>query len=463
MQQVEEGIRQRGRPARLSWWLTVLLITVMTGFGMSGEVLAQQERPISLQEALQLAKDQNYQLRQAGNEADAAQARYRQTNAVWLPQLSVEEQYVTTNDPLNTFGFKLKQEGVTQQDFMPSRLNDPDRIENFSTTFSVKQPILNPDGIFKRSAAKKGMEAARAKAERTEYYIDFQVKRAYYGLVLARQRKTVIDTALVLARTAKKQASDFYDQGMIDKADYLAANVRVLKLENQQTQAEHAVEQTDEQLKLLLGMKDEDAPLKPTDGIEPMPVSEPQWDLAKINQTRSDMQAIQFRIKAAKRSMQAAKGSFLPKLNAFGNYSWNDDVLFGSRGESYMLGASLQWNLFSGFKQLGKVQEQKIQLRNAKLMYEKQAHENKVELRKARRNLRQAEKQISLTQEEIKQAREQLRIRTNRYEQGMEKTTDLLQAEVALSEARLQHAQALYQYRMSAAHLELLLERPIAL
>ena len=70
------------------------------------------------------------------------------TNSVFLPGIEASHTGVTTNDPLSSFGFKLKQEIVQQADFDPARLNDPGSNENFGTKIEIQQPLLNLDGIY---------------------------------------------------------------------------------------------------------------------------------------------------------------------------------------------------------------------------------------------------------------------------------------------------------------------------
>lgn len=59
------------------------------------------------------------------------------------------------------------------------------------------------------------------------------------------------------------------------------------------------------------------------------------------------------------------------------------------------------------------------------------------------------------------QAQEALRIRTDRYKQGLEKTADLLMAEALTSQKELQYIQSIYKYKQSVFEMELLLEQDI--
>jgi len=81
-----------------------------------------------------------------------------------------------------------------------------------------------------------------------------------------------------------------------------------------------------------------------------------------------------------------------------------------------------------------------------------------VQLEQAYRNLEHAQLQIELTQAMIEQAQEDARIRENRFNEGMEQTTNLLQAETRLLEAKLNHSFALFQQKMSLAAIQMILE-----
>ena len=75
-------------------------------------------------------------------EVDAMQGDKNKSLAVFLPQITLSETFVRTDDPLNSFGFKLKQRSVTAMDFNPALLNNPDPINNWSTQISILQPYI---------------------------------------------------------------------------------------------------------------------------------------------------------------------------------------------------------------------------------------------------------------------------------------------------------------------------------
>lgn len=428
-------------------------------YAQQGTGAESEVREMSLPEVLAMTEEANFRVRMAEADMDIARSQYRQTNAAFLPQLSFEETGIRTNDPLSVFGFRLKQEAVTAADFNPATLNAPDPYNNFSTKFEVRQPLLNADMLFKRGAMKNQLSAAEEQFKGTLAYARFQVKDTYYRLVLMMEQLDAIEKSLTAARENERQAGNFLEQNMISKADYLAAKVRMLELESRKSQVQNQLLTVQDNLNFLLGIEEE-IKIVPSDSMETPRISEDQLEDVKPT-ANSELRALDYRVSAAEQMLRSSKFSFVPSINLFGNYEFNDEVLLGTKGESYMVGATLKWNLFSGFSKVGKVMENKAQLNKAKIAYESRSFKNRLDIEKAKRSISQAQVQLDFAESSVEQAAEDYRIRIDRYEQGMEKTTDLLAAEAKLSQSRFQRLDALYQYHSSLATLELLLEREI--
>ncbi len=416
------------------------------------------EQALSLTEALDLARRHNDEIKLAEADTDVMAADARRTLAVFLPQVAISEMATRTNDPLNVFGYKLKQEIVSAMDFDPTLLNDPANFDNYMTKVEVKQPIFNADGFFGRRAALAGLKAMRHKETRTMHYISLYVKQVYYQLVLARQSLRVIAEAQTAARAYQEMARNYSAQGLLNQADLLRVNVRVLELESQQALAGSQAADAEAQLCFMLGMTPP-ASLILTDSLT-IPVN--VADSAALNVNRSDWQAMQYRIKALQLQSRMQTFKLLPNLNAFANLEWNDDRAFGGEADAWMAGIVLQWNIFNGFESIAQIQKSKAELKHAHLEYDKMQRQTVLEADAAWRKRDVARQQIVLADESVKQAAESLRITADRYAQGLEKTTDLLSAEATLSNMRLQRLKALFEYKMAIFNLELIYEQNLS-
>ena len=421
-------------------------------------ITVAQTKSLSLNEALELAKDNNLSARSATAREKAAQGAYRMTNSVFLPGLSVSHTGVKTNDPLSTFGFKLKQEVVTQADFNPATLNDPDAIENYNTKIELQQPILNIDGLYARKAAKNQYEAMALKSSRAHQQVRYEVKRAYFQVELAQSAVKVLQQSVRVAEEALKLTKDNEAQGFVKHADVLEASVRYEERLNQLSEAEDQKQAATEYLAHLLGM-DLGTNIVLTDSMTRAP-SLFSWnvDAAELEQ-RSDLKAIQKQIAAGEQMLRSEKMKFVPRLNAFGAYEWNDREILGMSASNYLVGASLTWDLFNGYKNLGSIQQASAQLDEAEYQYQEYLSQSELQLNNAKRKLELRFQQIQSSKLSKEQAEESLRIRTNRFEQGLEKTTDLLMAEALASSKKLEYIQSIYNYKQAVFEMELLLEK----
>ena len=434
--------------------LLVTLVLLFTGLP------AQQKGTISLslKDALQLSKDGNYELKLAQAEVDKMQADKNKSLAVFLPQVTLSETYVKTDDPLNVFGLKLKQKIVSMADFNPLLLNNPNDFKNYNTKLEVLQPLINLDGFFGRNAAAEGLSALNFKKERTENYIDFMVKATYYQLVLTKNSLDVINQALNTAKANRKLIKDYFDEGMITKADYLRGEVYVANLESQKVEVENALQKVNDNLRVMLGLE-KNVEIQPTDTLSLPQISNTNFDTKSVIENRSDIQAYSHKVSSYKSMKLMNQMKFLPRLNAFGIYEYNDDKAFGNSAKNWMIGLNLQWNIFNGFQNVAAVQKSAAELDQAEIEYRKALTQGQNEIEEAFRDLETAKTKVVLGKTAAEQSDESLKITRDRYEKGLEKTTDLVNAQTAASGAHLNYLQAVYFYNVSVFKIELMVEK----
>lgn len=435
----------------------VVLMLFLPNAAANAQSSGNQVLNLSLKEAIETAQNQSFSVQDAAFESQAAQHVFSQTRAVFLPSISFEYDIVSTNDPLNVFGFKLKQERVTQQDFDPSRLNSPDAFENYSARIKVQQPLFNPDMFLARSAARSQMNSSREQLASTKNHIRFQVTRLYFELVLHGEQLNVIREALLTAEEFERQSRIFFDEGLINREDLLTAQVHRLELESKKLGITNKQADASANLAHLLGY-DSSISINPTDILEQINGTLPDIDPAEILIDNAYLRAISHKAEAASGMLRSSLYGFLPKINVFGQYEFNDSDFGGFEASSYLIGANLTWNIFSGYQKAGRVSESRVRARQAETMLQNQTIDQQNRLESAWRALEHAGRQIEVRGEAIEQATENIRIRSNRYQEGMESTTDLLQAQTRLSEARLNQLVAIFQYNMSVAAIEMLLE-----
>ncbi|WP_111709333.1 TolC family protein [Lutibacter citreus] len=429
------------------------ILTIITLFFTVVIVNAQETKLVSLNDILQKVSENNYTIKISEQDYKASKADYNQTNSIFLPNISVSHSGISTNNPLMAFGSKLNQEILTSEDFNPALLNDPDNIQNFSTKIEVLQPIFNADGIFMRKAAKAKMNAMQLQTNRTADGIKLEVTKAYMQLQLAYKAVEVLKKAKETALANKKIADNNFKQGYMQKADVLLVNVYVSEVENKLFTAKSNVENASDYIHFLMG-ETSNSTLIPNSEL----VSELNLEVYnnQISNSRADIEAMEISTDAYENMYKASKMSYLPRLNAFGSYEFYDDKVFNADAKGYLVGAQLSWNLFEGFKRIGKTQKNKANLDKAELSLDQYKNKSNLEFNKAKRQLKDAENSMNLTSLAVEQSEEALRIRTNRFKQGLEKSSDLLISETQYLQKQLEYLQSVFNYNYTKTYVEFL-------
>ena len=230
--------------------------------------------------------------------------------------------------------------------------------------------------------------------------------------------------------------------------------IRVSEVNNQLQYAKSNVINASDYLAYLLN-EPVNTIFEPIDSLEvSLPVQE---NAESISLERADIRAMKLATDAREEMLQADKMSFLPNLNAFGSYELYDDEVFTGDASGYIAGIQLKWDLFEGYRRFGKLQKSQATYEKSRLEYESYVSRSEIERNRASRAVKDAENKLELTRLALEQAEESLRIRANRFEQGLEKTSDLLAAEAQLSQKQLEYAQTIYEYNYAQAQLEFLI------
>ncbi|WP_237276841.1 TolC family protein [Tenacibaculum ovolyticum] len=425
----------------------ILFFILFTLFAKAQEVIV-----ITKEDVISKVKENNDAIKMSQQDFLAAKADFNQTNAVFLPNITASHTGISTTNPLMAFGSKLNQEILTQNDFNPALLNDPERTQNFATKLEIQQPLINLDGFYQRKAAKSKMEAMSLKTERTKDYLLLEVEKSYMQLQLAYKAVSVLEKALKTTMTNKKMADNRYEQGFLQRTDVLNIEVRVTDVKNQLQVAKSNVQNASNYISFLMNDKSY-VVYKPT---EHLLVASFNIDERVISENRADIKAMQLALKGYEAMNKADKMTFLPRLNAFGSYEMYDDKVFRGSANGYLVGAQLSWDIFKGAKRFGKIQKSKAELEKSKLAYNQYVSKSNLELNKVKRQLVDAKNKLTLTALAVKQSKESLRIRKNRFKEGLEKTADLLLAETQFLQKELAYNQTVFEYNFTQVYLEFL-------
>lgn len=431
-----------------------LLRLIILGVFFARPAMAQSQpakQPITVDEAIKAAVQHNETLKQAALDEEIASVRYKQTEAFYLPQAGLSARYTGTNNPLNAFGLKLQQKGITAADFNPSLLNDPGARGDFSTLLEVRQPIFNADLNYQRKAAAGQLDMIRLQSKRSQEYIAYATQMAFLQLQMSLRAEKVIREALITAKAILKKSEDYFNQGVIQKSDLLNAQVFVSNTETSIETAKSNIEAASDQLSLLMGkptgiiymVNDE---IKPVANTDTLTLTDNRADFAAMNK---GMQVYDLMIKSAKKS-------YLPRLNAFANYQLNDKQVMGFGAGAWLAGVQLSWDIFKGNQTKNQIAVLHLEKQKLGSQLQQQKEDARSGINQAKRKLNESIFRLRQETTAGAQAAEALRVLQNRYDQGLATTSDVLVAQTQLSRQQLNYVQALFEQNTAALTLQFL-------
>ena len=442
--------------------VTVGLVLIGAVLWLNTASLARKPVVLTLANAQAMAVDNNQMLEAARAGVDGARAGKLQTWAGHLPSVRLSESAMRSNDAVNAFGFRLKQERFTQADFAVTSLNYPVAISNFQTKLEVRQPIFNGgQTLYQRAQATAGILAAEGDLARGKDEVRFRTAEAYWGLVLAREALKAVRAGLETAESNASAAEVRYREEAAPLSDLLAARVRVADLKSEEIAAENRVADAGDGLTLVMGT-DVVAEVFTADTLAHRRLA-PDLDalIARAMVSRPDLVAARRRSEAARKGVGAARAAYLPHLNAFVEVSLDSDEMFRRKGESWMAGAMVSWDLFSGGRSIGGVRAARAGAAGAEAQAAFVEAEVVRDVRRAYRGIVAADAQVDVAGEALSQAKERLRITQLQYREGLATATDLLGAEAGFTHARVRRLQALNALNVGLARLEFSVGEPI--
>ena len=413
---------------------------------------------LTLHDAATIALEKNPLRKAALADRKAASAGVREAQSFLMPHLTLSEEATRGNDPVYVFGSRLRQRRFTTDDFALNQLNTPSPYGNFATRFGGTWSLFDSFASWRGINRAREMNiAASHQLERTDQEILFRVVQSYYGVLLAAKQLEVANQAETTANSIMDRSQVRFDAGLVVESDLLSAKVRLASREQELIRARNNVELARAQLNTAMGVS-VDTPYQPADALTERNLTvDPLPDLEqKALTTRPDLKRIETQQSAQELSVAIAKSSFGPRLNAFAGWELdNPTFLAGGGGNNWLGGIELQIDLFQGGAKRAALSRERANAEKIAALKQAASNAVRLEVREAYYDQDASRQQVEVARTAITQAQESLRIDQDRYDGGLLTITDLLGAEESARRAQGDYWQAVYQYHISSANLEL--------
>lgn len=326
--------------------------------------------------------------------------------------------------------------------------------DNYAFSVEVVQPLFAGGALFNAyRIAANNFEVAGLDRQQEIRDLKLRVIETYYRIIEAREILEVARSSASSIKAHQDVANAFYNQGMIPKNDLLEAQVRYAESLQNVISAENAVRLLEAQLNTLLGRSISSA----VNIEEQIPMPEMEASLEELYETalehRQEIRITRLQIDNAGKGVWIARSGYLPNIAATYEYEKLGEDPDVDEDKAWTVGVGLRWRIFQGGSSYFDVSRAKA-ARN-RLGYLMQALKDQVllEVKNSFLSAQEAKARTEVAAKAIDQARENLRIQKDRYNLQVATTTNVLDAEALLDQARRNLISARADYATSMASL----------
>lgn len=401
----------------------------------------------TLEKSVEEAIDKNWGVKTKEQQIEEALYAKKKARADMLPRLSTSYTY--------------RREGeVNEFEVEPGMTVAFGSKNNYQWQGTITQPLFT--GFALSSAyelAKLGIDLSEMEFELEKLDIALKAKEAYFTILKADKAVVVVQSAVEALQSHLKVAKNFYEVGMIPVNDLLKAEVELANSEQNLIKAQNLAKLSRASFNIVLS-KPINSPVKVQDIQEYTPeLVEFDKYLGQALLKRPEIRSIDINDQQIDQQIKLAKSKYYPEIALTYNYTKSGDSPSLSESSSFLdtnswqALASLSWNFWNWGSDRYSVRQK--ELNKQQLVNTKRSIEDgiRLELKNAILNLEETEKRIPAAKKAVEQGEENLRVSSERYKAQVTTSTEVLDAQTLLTQARVNYYSALYDHHLAKAAL----------
>lgn len=395
----------------------------------------------------------NWGIKTKKEKIDEASYVKEQAKADFFPKFSTTYSYTRLDEAGQSNSVPLGL-GLT----IPSRLTSTE--DNYQWKSSVKQPLFTGFALLSAyELAKLGIDRSDMEFELEKLDLSLSVKEAYFNILKSDKAVDVVNKSVESLESHVKTASSFYDVGIIPVNDLLKAEVELANAQQNLVKAQHASRLARHAFNTTLA-RSVDLPVEVEDILTYTPEAVDLGEsLNKALKRRPDMKVLDISVLQADQQIRLAKSKYYPEAALTYDYIKEGDHFDVSGDEfhdahRWQAMAILSWTFWEWGKTANAVKEKGSLKKQLMLTRSSLIDSISLEIRKAALELELTEKNIPTTKKAVEQAEENLRVSEERYRAQVTTSTEVLDAQTQLTQARINYYSALYDHHLAKARLQ---------
>jgi len=400
--------------------------------------LFSQEK-LTLQQFIETALKSNENIQVAMESINGAEEKINETKSAYYPQATLSASYTRMS---------LVQEITMPYNgqMMTIRFGSPN---NYSLKLGVSQQVYNfgRTGLMVKMN-QIGTDLAKENVNQVKHVLSYQLVPLFYGILFTRDAIKVLDDTSLLFKQKLSIAEERYKAGLASDFDVSLLKVQISTIEGQKIDLLNNIRKWDLTFNRIAG-RNLDTTVEPDGSLDFQPFSEEKAGLVKeAGSSREELKILEHQDSLAQTQSKLAQTGNKPTLMAALNYEFRNGYMpsVNRIKGNWNAVLSASYPVFDGFKTKSQVAQASVSLRTIEKQKTDLLQSIELEISQGLEDIKTIEQKIEIEKIKIKHAENALKIAEDRFRKGMISTTDLIDSQNAVENAKLNHLQLIYSH-----------------
>ncbi len=409
----------------------IRIIAMMFATFFAQYTMAQEKKTIDLNTAIDMSLVNSKQLKGSKARIDVAVAQVKEAEDNRLPNFNLSASYIK----LSSANVNLKSNSNNSS----GGNTTPKISQALYGIANISYPLYAGGRIkYAIESAKYLEQAAKLDADNDKEGVILNTLNGYINLYKAGVTTNVIKESLASSRQRDSSFSRLEQNGLLARNDLLKTELQTSNIELTLLDAENNYKLANINMNLMLGLPENTQLVIDTTSFQQLYKIKniEEYEMLAI-QNRKDVQALSIRKKAAGMAIKSANTEGYPTIALTGGYIAADIPNFITVTNAVNIGIGVQYNIASLWKTNTKLLQAKAREQEIQANEEQLNDAVRLQVNQDYQNYLLSRKRIEVYQKALQQATENFRITKNKYDNTLVTVTELLEADVALLQARL--------------------------
>ena len=440
-------IKQKKLRALAAYLVIAMLTSVLaTGYAAPGTTNAAKE--LTLEEAVRLALTNNPSGKIAVHEFEAAKGALTSARSYRWGTISVshKDSWTWNGESYNKrYGY------------------DPNYVvDSFTNSATLNWTLWSGNKVESQvSQAKLALDSSQWGIAKARQQLKYDATDAYFKFMAARDNVKLSQESVERLERYLQDVKLQFDVGVVAKVDVLRSEVELAKAKQSLIEAQNTYDVTMASLNNVIGY-----PLTTVLDVKgDLSYSRYEKELAFCIDTalrqRPEISQMTDSAKSAQEAITIAKAGYLPTVSAVYQAGWGDSSFPGGNNYNWTAYLLTSWTIFDSGLTAGKVKQAVEGYKKAQEQLKQTVDSVQLDVRQTYLSLKSAEQSIATSSSAVGLAEEDYKIKVIRYQAGVGTNLDVLDAQVALTTAKNNYLQAMYNYNNYRAKLDKVMGAPV--